>query len=113
MTHQRQTRELDLPTYLARIDNHSPLHPAARTLANLHRAHAAAIPSENDVLLGRGISVALDRVQTKLLTSRQDGYCYEHGVLFAAVPGRLGHCASRLLARIGDKDTERPVHAPT
>ena len=60
------------------------------------------------MLLGRGISVALDRVPTKLLTSRRGGYRYEHGVLFAAVPGRLGYCAGRLLARIGDKDSERP-----
>jgi N-acetyltransferase len=109
MTDEWQTRELDLPTYLARIDYHGPLHPAARTPANLHRAHVAAISFENlDVLLGRGISVALDRVQTKLLTSQRGGYCYEHGVLFAAVLERLGYCVDRLLARIGDKDTERP-----
>ena len=60
------------------------------------------------MLLGRGISVALDRVPTKLLTSRRGGYCYEHGVLFAAVLERLGYCVDRLLARIGDKDSERP-----
>lgn len=91
MTHQWQTRELELPAYPARIDYHGPLHPAARTLADLHRAHVAAIPSENPgVLLGRGISVALDRVPAKLLTSRRGGYCYEHGVMFAAVLGRLG-----------------------
>ena len=104
MTHQWQTRELELPAYPARIDYHGPLHPAARTLADLHRAHVAAIPSENPgVLLGRGISVALDRVPAKLLTSRRGGYCYEHGVPVAAVPGRLGYRAGRLLARIGDK----------
>ena len=104
MTDERQTRELDLPTYLARIDYHRPLHPAARTLADLHRAHVAAIPSENlDVLPGRGISVAPDRVPAKLLTSRRGGYGYEHGVLFAAVLARLGYCAGRLPARIGDK----------
>ena len=34
MTDEWQTRELDLPAYLARIGYHGPLHPAARTLAS-------------------------------------------------------------------------------
>lgn len=60
MTDEWQARELDLPTCLARIDYHGPLHPTARTLANLHRAHVAAIPFENlDVLLGRARTMCL------------------------------------------------------
>lgn len=77
---------------MARFDYHGPLHLTARTLPNLHRAHVAAIPFKTSTCSSaRGISVALDRMQTRLLTSRRGGYCYEHGVLFAAVLERLGY----------------------
>jgi N-hydroxyarylamine O-acetyltransferase len=51
-------------------------------------------------------------VQAKLVERRRGGYCYEHGVLFAAVLGRLGYEVERMLARVGGKELERP-RAPT
>jgi N-hydroxyarylamine O-acetyltransferase len=47
-------------------------------------------------------------VQTKLVERRRGGYCYEHGVLFAAVLERLGFEVERMLARIGGEELERP-----
>jgi len=104
---------LDLDAYLRRIGHAGDLEPTARTLSALHRAHVAAIPFENlDIVLGRGITVDLDGVQTKLVERRRGGYCFEHGVLFAAALERLGFGVERMLARVGGEELERP-RAPT
>jgi N-hydroxyarylamine O-acetyltransferase len=102
------TDRLDLDAYLTRIGHDGELSPSASTLAALHRAHLATVPFENlDIVLGRGIAVDFVSVQDKLLRRRRGGYCYEHGVLFAAVLERLGYSVDRLLARVGD-DEQRP-----
>ena len=94
---------LDLDAYLRRVGGPDRLRPDAATLTALHRAHLAAIPFENlDVILGRGIRTDLGSVQAKLVERRRGGYCFEHGILFAAVLSRLGFGVRRLLARTGD-----------
>ena len=99
---------LDLPAYLRRVGHDGGGAPGAATLAALHRAHVAAIPFENlDIPLGRGIAVDLDSVQGKLVARRRGGYCYEHGLLFAAALERLGYEVERFLARVGG-DVVRP-----
>jgi N-hydroxyarylamine O-acetyltransferase len=104
---------LDLDAYLRRVGHDGDTAPTAQTLATLHRAHLAAIPFENlDIVLARGIAVDLGSVQAKLVERRRGGYCYEHGVLFAAVLERLGYEVERMLARVGGEDLERP-RAPT
>lgn len=110
MTDEWEIDRLDLDAYLRRIGHHGPVTPTGQTLAALHREHVAAIPFENlDVVLGRAVAVDLPSVQAKLVGRRRGGYCYEHGVLFAAVLERLGYRVDRLLARIGDnKDRPRP-----
>ena len=108
MSSEWDTDRLDLDAYLARIGHNGELSPSASTLAALHRAHLAAVPFENlDIVLGRGIAVDFASVQEKLVRRRRGGYCYEHGVLFAAVLERLGYSVDRLLARVGD-DERRP-----
>jgi N-hydroxyarylamine O-acetyltransferase len=100
--------ELDLAAYLARIGYEGSLALDLPTLTALSRAHLAAIPFENlDILLGRGISVALADVQDKLVTKRRGGYCYEHNTLFGAVLQKIGFPVVRLLARTGD-----PLESP-
>jgi N-hydroxyarylamine O-acetyltransferase len=99
---------LDLDSYLDRIMYDGPLDRGAETMAALHRAHTAAIPFENlDIILGRGVSVDLGAIQHKLVNRRRGGYCYEHGLLFAAALQKLGFAVARLLARVGD-DLARP-----
>ena len=103
------TDRFDLDLYLDRLGYTGPLAADASTLAALHRAHVAAIPFENlDIILGRGVSVDLLDVQRKLLGARRGGYCFEHGLLFAAATTRLGFTVRRLLARVGDGDRPRP-----
>lgn len=107
-----QTDSLDVTAYLERIDYTGSLEPAEATLVGLHRAHLDTIAFENlDIVFGRGISVELDRIQNKLVADRRGGYCYEHGLLFAAVLERLGYRVERLLARVGH-NPQRP-HART
>ncbi len=94
---------LDLDSYLQRLDYSGGLEPDERTLRALHRAHVATIPFENlDLMLGRGISLDLARIQAKLVDRGRGGYCFEQGLLFAAVLERIGYRVSRLLVRIGD-----------
>lgn len=108
MSNEWDSDRLDLDAYLARIGATGQLGADGETLQRLHRAHVAAIPFENlDIPLGRTISVELDDVQTKLVGASRGGYCYEHGVLFAAVLDRLGYSVDRMLARIGG-DEARP-----
>jgi N-hydroxyarylamine O-acetyltransferase len=105
MTSEWDIEQLDLAGYLRRIGYDGDTRPTARTLAALHRAHIAAIPFENlDIVLGRGIAVDLESVQGKLVDARRGGYCYEHGLLFAAALERLGYRVDRLLARVGGGD---------
>jgi N-hydroxyarylamine O-acetyltransferase len=102
MTSEWDIEHLDLAAYLRRIGHDGDTRPTAPTLAALHRAHLAAIPFENlDIVLGRGISVDVESVQRKLVEARRGGYCYEHGLLFAAALERLGFAVDRLLARVG------------
>jgi len=113
MTDEWEIDQLDLDAYLARIAYQGRLDPTGPILAALHRAHVAAIPSENlELVLGRRIGVDLHSVQTKLLNHHRGGYCYEHGVLFAAVLDGLATpwtgCSP------GSVTTSSvPAHAPT
>ncbi|MDM7854413.1 arylamine N-acetyltransferase family protein [Cellulomonas alba] len=96
---------LDLDAYLARIGAQRPSAPDLAALTHVHRAHALTVPFENlDVLLGRGVSVALPDVQAKLVVARRGGYCYEHGLLLSAALSALGFAVTRRLARIGDPE---------
>jgi N-hydroxyarylamine O-acetyltransferase len=100
---------LDLPAYLERIGHDGDTAPTAATLAALHRGHVGAIPFENlDIILGRGIAVDLESVQRKLVGAGRGGYCFEHGLLFAAALERLGFAVDRFLGRVeGDGEPIR------
>jgi N-hydroxyarylamine O-acetyltransferase len=99
---------LDLDAYLRRVGYDGDTAPTGATLAAVHRAHVDAIAFENlDIVLGRGIEVDLPSVQAKLVDRGRGGYCFEHGLLFAAALERLGFTVERLLARVGG-DGDRP-----
>ncbi|HVZ09486.1 arylamine N-acetyltransferase family protein [Rhodopila sp.] len=97
---------LDLDAYLARIGYlgigyRGALTPTLETLTALQRAHMMAIPFEGlDVLLGRDVSLDLDRLQAKLVGARRGGYCFEHTTLFAAVLDALGFRHTAHMARV-------------
>lgn len=96
-----EIEKLDVDAYLARIGRTSTLTPTVEALQDLHRAHSDSIPFENlDIVLGRGISLDIERVQDKLIRNERGGYCFEHNLLFAALLERFGYRVRRLAARV-------------
>lgn len=92
---------LDLDAYCARIGYAGPRQPTLATLRGLQLAHVQAIPFENlDVLLGRGIDLALPAIERKLVHARRGGYCFEQNALLLAVLLQLGFAATPLSARV-------------
>jgi N-hydroxyarylamine O-acetyltransferase len=102
-----QTESLDLAAYLARVG--VPAAPPSRSaLDALHEAHVRAFSFDNiDVLLDAHRGVTLDAVQAKFVGRGRGGYCFEHGVLFAAALERLGYDVERRLGRVGDPAAPR------
>jgi N-hydroxyarylamine O-acetyltransferase len=91
----------NLESYLSRVSYRGDRAPTAKTLADLHLAHATKIPFENaDILLGRPIRLDQESLQAKLVTQRRGGYCFEHNLLFAAALEELGFRVTRLAARV-------------
>jgi N-hydroxyarylamine O-acetyltransferase len=102
-----EVERLDLDAYLARVGVLAA--PPSRTaLAVLHEAHVRAFTFDNiDVLLDQHPGVRLDAVQAKFVGRGRGGYCFEHGVLFAAALERLGYDVERRLGRVGDPAAPR------
>lgn len=100
---------LDLDAYIARVGL------AGRpTIAELHRAHVAAIPFENlDPHRGVGVSLGLDDVQRKLVGERRGGYCFEHNLLHGAALQALGAEVEPILARVRAGAPPGLVRPPT
>ena len=93
----------DLDAYLERIGLHG--RPG---IAAMHRAHVSSIPFENlDPYLGRAVSLELGDVQHKLIAEGRGGYCFEHNLLFKAALEEMGAAVEPILARVGDRGTER------
>lgn len=92
---------LDLEAYFERIGWTGPTRVGLDTLSRLVGAHMRAIPFENlDVLLGRGVRLDLESLQSKLVRARRGGYCFEHGTLLGAVLDRIGFDPSPHAARV-------------
>jgi len=93
----------DLDAYLERIGLHG--RPG---LAEIHRAHVSAIPFENlDPYRGATVSLELVDLQRKLVAQRRGGYCFEHNLLLKGALEALGAEVEPILARVGDRGTER------
>jgi N-hydroxyarylamine O-acetyltransferase len=96
-------RVFDLDAYLERIGLHG--RPG---IAAMHRAHVSSIPFENlDPYRGRPVSLELGDLQRKLVADRRGGYCFEQNLLFKAALEELGAEVEPILARVGDRGTER------
>lgn len=92
---------LDVDAYTRRTGYTGPLTPTLDTLNDLMSAHVQAIPFENlDVLLGRGIDLAPDALQRKLVAGRRGGYCFEQNGLLLLVLQMIGFDVTPLSARV-------------
>ncbi len=92
---------MDLDAYCERVGYEGPREPTVDVLRSLHLAHATTIPFENlDILLGKGVSLALPDIEAKLVTGGRGGYCFEQNTLFAAALEELGFGVARRAARV-------------
>lgn len=92
---------VDLETYRARIGYEGPMTPTLETLKELHERHPGAIPFEAiDVLLERGVDIAPEAVEDKLVHRGRGGYCFEHNGLFKRVLEATGFHVEGLSARV-------------
>jgi len=104
------TAALDLRAYEEHLGV-EPRVPDRATLDRLTEAHIRAFTFDNiDVLLGDGPHVDLASVSGKFLERGRGGYCFEHGVLFAAALERLGYDVRRRLGRVGDPAESARAH---
>jgi N-hydroxyarylamine O-acetyltransferase len=91
----------DLDAYFARIGLAGPRAPTREILAEIMRAHVAAIPFENlDVLLGRPIRTDPGAVMQKLVHDQRGGYCFEQNHLLLHVLRAFGFTAEPMIARV-------------
>ena len=91
----------DLDAYFARLGDDGPREPSVANLDRLVAAHVRRIPFENlDVLLGRGISLAPEDVERKLVHAGRGGYCFEQNGLMLVVLEALGYVVTPISARV-------------
>ena len=86
----------DLPAYLARVGC------AGRPgVADVHRAHASAIPFENlDPHRGEPVSLTRGDLEDKLVRAGRGGYCFEQNLLLREALLALGAEVDMYLARV-------------
>lgn len=92
---------VNLDAYFARIGYGGGTAPTVDTLHDIMQAHVQAVPFENlDVILGRGIDLAPDAVERKIVQHRRGGYCFEQNSLLMGVLEALGYDVTPLSARV-------------
>ncbi|HEY1651675.1 MAG TPA: arylamine N-acetyltransferase [Acidimicrobiales bacterium] len=100
-----------LPAYLDRIGLGTSSAPG---LAEIHRAHATALPFENfDPHGGTPVSLDLGHLEEKMVARRRGGYCFEHNLLLGAALDSIGGCdVAPMLARVrlGPEGSPRPLN---
>ena len=108
------SQKVNLNAYFERIGFVGSIAPTLATLDLLHALHPAAIAFENlNPLLGLPVRLDLPSLQTKLLTERRGGYCYEHNLLLKAMLEELDFTVRGLAARVlwnRPEGAEGPAH---
>ena len=107
------SQKVNLNAYFERIGFAGSIAPTLATLETITALHPAAIPFENlNPLLGLPVALDLKAIQTKLVTEKRGGYCYEHNLLLAAVLRELDYSVKQLAARVvwGDPNAQKADH---
>lgn len=92
---------INLDAYFSRIKFGDEATPTLATLRALHQLHTARIPFENiDVLLDRDIAIDIPAIETKLITQRRGGYCFEQNGFFMQALRRIGFQVEALIGRV-------------
>ena len=95
---------MNLTAYFDRIGFSGPTDATLETLRGIVFAQACSIPFENlDIPLRRGVSLADEAIEQKLVHDRRGGYCFEQNSLLMRVLGELGFEVTPLSARVRQK----------
>lgn len=96
-----------IPNYLQRINYASSLKVNKETLSALQEAHLLAVPFENlDITNGRPIQLPPQHLDTKIITQRRGGFCYELNSTFARLLTALGFKVTFLSAQVASSTGE-------
>lgn len=86
---------------MKRIGYSGSMTPTLETLNRLIVAHSHAISYETlDIMLGRPPKLDLASLQSKMITSKRGGYCFEQNMLFRAGLRSLGYRITSLQGRV-------------
>lgn len=93
--------QMDVNSYLKRIDYDGPLDVSAETLRKLQVAHLFNVPFENlSIHASEPIVLDDEALFAKIVARRRGGFCYEANGLFAALLRTLGFDVSMLSAEV-------------
>jgi N-hydroxyarylamine O-acetyltransferase len=99
--------EMNLNSYLRRIQYYGPRQPDLETLAAVHRAHLTAISYENlDIHLQRILSLDIVQIYDKIVRRGRGGWCYEMNLLLAWALRELGFEVTTLAAAVAPQTAE-------
>lgn len=99
-----------IKAYLDRIGYRGPLHPTARTLADIQERHLLTVPYENiDILEGKRLSLSIDDLYEKIVLRRRGGYCFETNALFGWLTTELGFPTQHFFGRFVRGEPEIPM----
>ncbi|MCP3402212.1 arylamine N-acetyltransferase [Bradyrhizobium sp. CCGB20] len=91
----------DQSAWLKRIGYSGSIAPTLETLNRLIVAHSHAISYETlDIMLGRPPKLDLASLQSKMITNKRGGYCFEQNMLFRAGLRSLGYRITSLQGRV-------------
>jgi N-hydroxyarylamine O-acetyltransferase len=104
---------LDLNSYLRRINLTGDLTPSLELLNRITQAHAKAISFENiDAALSIPIQLSAEAIFNKLVTNHRGGYCFEQNGLLLWVLEALGFQVKPLSGRVRLRFTDRSQVGP-
>lgn len=97
--------DLDIQSYLQRINYGGSLAPTAESLQALQVAHLLAVPFENlSIHSGEPIVLDDEALFGKIVGRRRGGFCYELNGLFAALLRALGFDVTMLSAQVANAE---------
>ena len=105
--------QFDQSAWLMRIGYSGSIAPTLETLNRLIFAHSHSISYETlDIMLGRPPKLDLASLQSKMITGKRGGYCFEQNMLFRAGLRSLGYQITSLQGRVVrglEIDAQRPA----
>ncbi len=93
--------QFDQSAWLKRIGYCGPTTPTLETLIRLILAHSHSISYETlDIMLGRPPKLDVASLQSKMITGKRGGYCFEQNMLFREGLRSIGYRITSMQGRV-------------